>query len=192
MDSQINKVVRSTYLEIRKLGQLRDYIDVASAKTIASSCILSRLDYCNSILAGSSDDKLQKLQKVQNNAARLVLRRPKHDHITPLLNELHWLPIKSRITYKLATMCFKITKCNGPSYLNDLLIPHTANRPLRSKQNNTFVIPKTKLSTYGDRAFSHAGPSVWNKLPDDMRSMTDFNVFKKSLKTQLFKELFNN
>ena len=192
MDSQISNVCRASYFEIRKLGQLRDYLDVNSTKIIASSCVLSRLDYCNSILAGCTDDSLKKLQKVQNNAARLVLKKPKRDHITPLLNQLHWLPIKSRIKYKLATLCFKSTKCDGPLYLNKLLTPHTAIRPLRAEHRNTFEIPVTKLSTYGDRAFSHTGPSVWNALPYDLRNMSNFESFKKHLKTHLFREHFNS
>lgn len=173
---------------IRKLGQLRDYLDINSIKTIASSCILSRLDYCNSVLAGCPQDSLRKLQKVQNNAARLVLKKSKMEHITPLLNQLHWLPISSRIQYKLATICFKTTKCNGPSYLNEILATHTAARPLRSKYKNTFTVPSTKLSTYGDRAFSHTGPKAWNALPDDIRNLDNFDLFKKHLKTYLFKK----
>ena len=83
MDSQISNVCRASYFEIRKLGQLRDYLDVNSTKIIASSCVLSRLDYCNSILAGCTDDSLKKLQKVQNNAARLVFKKTqKRPHYT--------------------------------------------------------------------------------------------------------------
>ena len=147
MNSHVSNTVRASYYEIRKLGQLRDYLDLNSTKTIASSCILSRLDYCNSVLAGSSQDLIQKLQKVQNNAARLVLKKSRREHISPLLKQMHWLPVQSRIEYKLATICFKTSKCNGPSYLSEILTTHTATRPLRAKYTNTFLVPQTKLST---------------------------------------------
>ena len=96
MDSHISHVCRASYFEIRKLGQLRDYLDTNSSKIIASSCVLSRLDYCNSILASCPEEGLKKLQKVQNNAARLVLKKSKREHITPLLYELrlYYLTVK--------------------------------------------------------------------------------------------------
>ena len=97
MDSQINHISKVTYLEIRRLGHLRSYLDIKEASTLASAFILSRLDYCNSLLAGLPNDKLDKLQRIQNSAARLVLRRSKYDHATPMLKELHWLPIRARI-----------------------------------------------------------------------------------------------
>ena len=190
MNSQINSIVKRSYYELRKLGQIRDYLDTNSTKVLASSCILSRLDYCNSILAGAPDEMLNKLQMVQNNAARLVLKKSKREHITPLLKELHWLPIKSRIDFKLALLCFKSTKCGGPAYLENLLIPHTSSRPIRRNYLNTFDIPSINLKTYGGRAFTFTGPSVWNSLPDDLRSAGTLNTFKRNLKTYLFKKYF--
>ena len=190
MNSQINSIVKRSYYELRKLGQIRDYLDTNSTKALASACILSRLDYCNSILAGAPDELLNKLQMVQNNAARLVLKRSKREHVTPLLKELHWLPIKSRIDFKLAMLCFKSIKCGGPVYLENLLTPHTSSRPIRTNYLNTFNIPSINLKTYGDRAFTFIGPSVWNSLANDLRSADTLSIFKRNLKTYLFKKYF--
>ena len=126
MDSYVNQISKVSYLEIRRLGHLRSYLDINEASALASALILSRLDYCNSLLAGLPNDKLQKLQRIQNSAAKLVLGRSKYDHATPMLRELHWLPIKARIEYKLALTCFKSKSDNYPSYISDLLVPfHT-------------------------------------------------------------------
>ena len=127
MDSHVIQISKVSYLEIRRLGHLRSYLDINEAFTLASAFILSRLDYCNSLLAGLPNDKLQKLQRIQNSAARLVLGRLKYDHAAPMLRELHWLPIKARMEHKLALTCFKSKSGNYPSYISDLLVsthPH--------------------------------------------------------------------
>ena len=188
MDSHVNNIIKITYLELRKLGQIRSYLDLNSTKILASACILSRLDYCNSLLSNVSEENLNKLQMVQNNAARLVYRMSKKEHVTPLLHELHWLPVKARIEYKIATMCFKSLNGHGPMYLNQLLTPYEPQRQLRSSNLNKLVIPKTNLKTYGDRAFTSTGPSVWNCLPEHLKHTTDFESFKRNLKTYLFRE----
>ena len=191
MDSQINHISKVTYLEIRRLGHLRSYLDIKEASTLASAFILSRLDYCNSLLAGLPNDKLDKLQRIQNSAARLVLRRSKYDHATPMLKELHWLPIRARIEYKLVLTCFKSKSDNFPSYISDLLVPYTPSRSLRSSSSNNFSIPRVHLKGFGERAFTFSGPSVWNALPQELKSCSTLGQFKKQLKTHLFKNYLN-
>ena len=156
-----------------------------------SSFILSRLDYCNSLLAGISKDRISKLQRVQKNAARLTHKVPKFEHITPLLKELHWLPVQLRIEYKIALLCFKALNSLCPLYVKDLLKPYVPNRELRSCSNNTLEEPLTRLKTYGDRSFSSYAPRVWNALPKQVREAKTLSGFKGQLKTRLFKIHFN-
>ena len=85
---------------------IRKYLTVDAAKTIVCSLVLSRLDYCNSILSRSPKCLIQKLQRVQDTAARITLRMPRTEHTTPLLRMLRWLPIPSRIAYKIDSMCW--------------------------------------------------------------------------------------
>ena len=92
MDTQINYLYKITYLELKRITNIKKSIDIETPKTLVSSFILSRLDYCNSLLAGISKDKLNRLRRVQNSAARLILKVPRSEHITPLLKQLHWLP----------------------------------------------------------------------------------------------------
>ena len=103
------------------------------------------------------------------------------EHITPVLRQLHWLPIKQRITYKAM---------NGmaPKYIVDLLQRYTPTRQLRSSSNNLLVIPKLSLKSYGDRSFQVAAPRLWNTLPNSIKSIQSLNGLKNKIKTLLFKE----
>ena len=94
---------RAAYLELRRIASLRLYLTQSATAQLVSSAITSRLDYCNSSLAGLPVKQISRLQRVQNSAAKLVLRKSKYDHVTPLLQELHWLPIKFRPQYTIAT-----------------------------------------------------------------------------------------
>ena len=93
--------------QLRVLWSIRRFLDIEAAKTLATSLVISRLDYCNSLYFGLPDVLLDKLQKVQNSAARFVLKMKKSDHITDALRQLHWLPFRSRITFKVALITFK-------------------------------------------------------------------------------------
>ena len=97
MESQLNHVCKLSYLELRWLAHLRAYLNMDAMKKVMSAFLLSRLDYCNSLFAGLFNDKITKLQRIQNTAARLVLKQPKRHPMSPLLKDLHWLPIKARI-----------------------------------------------------------------------------------------------
>jgi len=130
----------------------------------------SRLDYCNSVLYGVTDNLIQRLQFVQNAAARLITRTGRCEHISPVLQELHWLPVRRRVDFKLATLMFKSLHGCTPSYLSDACKSALeASRRLRSSAAITCDIPwsRTRL---GDRSFDVAGPRLWNKLPVSLRS----------------------
>ena len=168
--------------------QVRHLINTDCATLLVSSLVLSTLDYCNSLLAGLPSEKLKKLQTVQNNAARLVLKKSKRDSPIPLLETLHWLPVEKRISYKLATMCHKCMYGNAPSYLTNILQLYTPSRHLRSSSDSKILFtPRLKLKTIGERSFSFCGPKTWNSLPKDLRETTSLDTFKRQLKTFLFK-----
>ncbi|KAL8558946.1 hypothetical protein ACOMHN_028258 [Nucella lapillus] len=107
MKNQVNLLCKTLYFQSRRIGKIRKYLTLDAAKKLAVSFILSRLDFCNSLLCGIPDEKLNKLQRIQNRAARMVLRRSRHESATLLLRTLHWLPVKARIEYKIATLCFQ-------------------------------------------------------------------------------------
>ena len=183
----VSNICRVCYFEIRRISSIRHYLSEDTTKMLLCAFVLSRLDYCNSLLAGSPSFLLDQLQRVQNHAARLISRSSKYDHITPLLHSLHWLPIKKRIHYKVASLCYNSFNSTLPQYLQELLHIYTPMRTLRSSTDTrVFTIPCTRTVSFGQRSFSFQGPTVWNKLPYSLRNSATPSTFKASLKTHLF------
>ena len=136
---------------------------------------------------------MERLQLVQNAAARLVSGTRKFDHITPVLKEMHWLPVRQRITYKVAMLVFKCLTSRAPGYLTTDCVPvasTTGRKHLRSAKSLTLVVPRSRTEI-GSRRFAVAGPTVWNSLPQQLR-VTDCSLatFRRSLKTHLFIKSF--
>ena len=190
MQNHISNVCRSTFLALRRIASIRPYLSVHSTRVLIHALVMSRLDYCNSTLSGIPSEHLARLQRVQNNAARLVLKKRKRDHVSPLLKELHWLPISYRIQFKLATMAFRHFENSLPPYLSQSLTIYQTSRTLRSSSEKLLKIPRTKLKSAGDRTFSSSVPKVWNSLPLSLRTTATLSLFKSHLKTYLFCQAF--
>ena len=188
--TQIKEKCKIAFCNIRAIRSIRDFITVDICKILVSSLVLSHIDYCNSILYGLPNCDLDKLQRVQNCAAKLVLNQSKYSSATAALRELHWLPIRQRIKYKLACMVFRCLHNSAPSYLVDLLQMKLNVRNVRSDTRLCLEVPLLKRSTFLSRAFSYSGPVIWNGLPFSIRSLGDFHSFKKQLKTHFFDEAF--
>ena len=153
--------------------------------------VSSRLDNTNALLSGMSKTNLAKLQSVLNTAARIVSLSPKRCHITPILKDLHWLPIEKRIQYKLLVITFRCLHGFAPTYLEEMISVHKPTRILRSADKCLLSIPTAKLKTYGDRAFAVSAPTLWNNLPFNIRRIESINSFKTAIKTHLFKAAYN-
>ncbi|XP_064622341.1 uncharacterized protein LOC135484636 [Lineus longissimus] len=190
MDAHVSSVVRSASYHLRNIGLVRRQLTVDATKNLAQALVLSRLDYCNSSLAGISEQSLRKLQLVQNRAARLVTRTNRRAHITPVLPELHWLPVRERIQFKLILLTYKVYHHLAPNYLNDLLEHYTPPRSLRSGSMDLLKENKYRLKTFGGRSFSILAPQVWNSLPSTLRAAQDVNTFRRDLKTYLFVQAY--
>ena len=191
MNKHVDNTVRAAFFKLREIAYYRRFLTPDSLKTLIHAYITSRLDYCNSVLFGLPDNVLCKLQSVLNAAARLVSGTRKFDHVSPILKELHWLPIKQRIKYKIILLVFKSLNKLAPPYLSDKLLIKPENG-LRSSNQNLLIVPRKNLKSYGDRSFCTAGPKLWNSLPRNMRQMTalELEPFKAQLKTYLFTEAF--
>ena len=188
MKQHINRVVSSCFFQLRRLRQIRRSAGEEVTKRLVTALVLSRLDYCNAALAGLPESTIRPLQRVQDAAARLITNTKPSDHITPVLMRLHWLPIKSRIVYKLCLQMHLILTNQCPDYMADMVQLTAANslRPgLRSASRLLYRKPALKTK-FGERAFSYAGPAAWNSLPDYIQSDLNTNSFKKLLKTHLF------
>ena len=190
MSGQITDMCKKSYFHLKNIGKIREYIDKDTAQLLVSALVMSRLDYCNSLLAGLPQKSLDRLQKVQNQAARIVSLTKRRDHITPVLKSLHWLPIKDRVNFKVLCHTFKCQTGTSPVYLHDLLSQHVPQRNLRSGNRNMLDVPLTRASL-GDRAFSVHGPKLWNNLPDHLKSCSTLESFKKHLKTYFFSQTYD-
>jgi len=137
-----------------------------------------------------TDSNFNKLQRVQNTLARVVLRLRKFDHITPALMELHWLPIKHRVTFKLATLTFKTMQFGQPTYLRDLVKFYDPVRTLRSSSKRLLCLDRCR-TVVATRSFKHSSATIWNSLPVDIRDCNTIDTFKRKLKTYLFKLAFS-
>jgi hypothetical protein len=187
MHAQILSIVRAVNYELRRIGSIRHYLSEQATQTLVSAFILSRLDYCNALLYGCPQYLLNRLQKLQNNAARLILRVRKRDHISPHLQALHWLPIESRIKYKIACLSFGAFTHTGPAYMTDLIQTYTPTRSLRSSADtSTLLPPRVSTKSFGERSFSYSAPLIWNSLPVTLRHSSSPVSFRSALKTHLF------
>ena len=144
----------------------------------------------NALLYSLPSNHLDKLTRVQNAAARLVTRTKKFDHITPVLVQLHWLPIAQRIEFKILLLVYKCLHNLAPSYLSALIVPVSSQRALRSSSKNLLTVQKSRTIRYGDGAFCNAGPQLWNKLPENVKDSASVDIFKSKLKTCLFNKAY--
>ena len=190
MDKQVSELCRKLNYQIYNIARIRRYLEIESCHHIVRSLVTSRMDYGNSLLAGLTENNLNKLQRVQNKAARIIFRLKRRDHITPYLHSLHWLPVRQRINFKLLVIIYQCVNHDAPVYLcNDISLHSstvTGTRILRSAMDATKLhIPRTS-KTVGDHAYSVAGPRTWNTLPISIREAPTIHSFKKSLKSHLY------
>jgi len=158
-------------------------------QSLIVALLLSRLDYCNSLLFGPPANLIQRLQSVQNAAARLIFRIRRSEHITPALINLHWLRVSERISFKLAALTYRSIHGTSPSYLQSCFTrvsDITSRRRLRSSTTHRLDVPLVRLYTVCRRAFPVSGATVWNDLPLHVASAPSLAVFRQRLKTFLF------
>ncbi len=161
-DRQINSVVKSSFFQLRLLSKAKYFLSFKNLEKVIHAFITSKLDYCNSLW----------------------------DHITPVLQSLHWLPVRYRVDFNILLIVYKSLNGMAPSYISDLLIEHNVTRSLRSSNQRLLFIPKTRRKYRGDHAFATTAPRLWNDLPMFIRMASSVAIFKSKLKTYLFDKAF--
>ena len=188
MNAHVTKTCKAGFFYLHNICRIRKFLTQEITEKLIHAFVTSRLDYCNSLLYGLPSDLLAKLQRVQNAAARLIHRAPRFCHITPLLVDLHWLDIKSRIDFKIILLTLKAIHGQAPAYICELVnLKPNSSYGLRS--NNKMLLSTLNfrtLPTLGDRAFAAAAPKLWNAIPLSIRQEQNLEHFKKKLKTYLF------
>ena len=195
MNAHVSNIARTCYVELRRLAYIRRFQTSTATATLVSAFVLSRIDYCNSLLFGSTLDVTSHLQRIQNYAARVILRLPMSSRITIHLKSLHWLPVKVRSTYKIACLCYHCHSSTAPSYVTDMLHKkplHTRNTRSSSYTMPLLNRPAHSKATLGDRSFSFASSSVWNSIPNDVKCAPSLSSFKSRLKTYLFRSVYKD
>ncbi|XP_064877885.1 uncharacterized protein LOC135572926, partial [Oncorhynchus nerka] len=189
--TNIKAVARSCRFMLYNIRRVRPCLTQEAAQVLIQALVISRLDYCNSLLAGLPACAIKPLQLIQNAAAHLVFNLPKFSHVTPLLRSLHWLPVEARIRYKTMVLAYGAVRGTAPQYLQALIRPYTQTRALRSSTSG--LLASLPLRKYSSRAaqsklFAALAPQWWNKLPHDARTAESITTFRRHLKPHLFQE----
>ncbi|XDV50661.1 hypothetical protein PO909_019679 [Leuciscus waleckii] len=182
----ISKTARSCRFALHNIRKIRPFLTEHATQLIVQALVISRLDYCNALLAGLPACATKPLQMTQNAAARLVFNEPKRAHVTPLFTSLHWLPLAARIKFKALTLAYRTITGSAPSYFHSLLRVYIPTRHLRSVNERRLVVPSQKATKSLSRTFSFTVPCWWNALPTLIRNAESLTTFKKQLKTNLF------
>ena len=163
LKDHVANVCRSINFNLYSIGKIRKYLDRPTVEKLVNATITSRLDYCNSLMFGIPKDLMSQLQKRQNHAARVITQWRKYDHITPVLVDLHWLPVKQRIDFKILLLTYKALNGLAPAYIRELLTPYIHARTLRSMDNNLLEPPKhmeVSIGVFWQKIFCCSCPSA--------------------------------
>lgn len=190
MEKQVNAVVKSCYYQIRCIGQIRKYLTNDASRTLVQALVTSRLDYGNAMLCGLPKGLTDRLQRAQNSAARLITGTHIRDHITPVLQDLHWLPVQYRSSYKILVYTYKVLNGLAPVYLSEKIQRYQPTRALRSQSQNLLKVPPVRTANYGDRCLGRSSALLWNNLPHEIKCAATISTFKKHIKTYLFKSAY--
>ena len=174
----MNSITCHCYKILKDIGSIKSCFQKEHLESLVHAVVSGRLDYCNSLLINISKENLNKLQKLQNAAARLVLGRRRRESAVQALRDLHWLNIEKRIIFKILLLVFKVLKgmCSD-------------NLKLTYKQFNGRSHDFLKLETptfktkFGERTFEYNGSRLWNALPYELRTIEDVKMYKKKVKT---------
>ena len=185
MTTQVSRTISTCSFHMRNIAQILRYLTRPTTERVVNALITSRLDYCNSLLFGTSASNINRLQRLQNSVARLVTRQARRDSAMPILRELHWLPVRHRVSYKIAELTFKALHGDlSPPYLQQCVQIYSPVRSLRSASSYILVQSRSH-SAAGDCTFVHAAATVWNALPVSVTSKDSLLSFKAALKTHL-------
>ena len=183
LSNHVNKVAALCYFHIRQLRIVRRTLTDEVAHSLVRALIYNRIDYCNGMLASSPKYLTEKLQSVLRVAARLVLRLPSRSPISASMrDQLHWLSVESRVKFKLALLAYKSVHGLAPEYLSVYCVPVSRSpcrSHLRSADQWSMSVPRTKTVPIGPRGFYCSCPCVWNS------SLRDLNLSLETFRCEL-------
>lgn len=198
LSSQISTVTKACFYHIRDLRRIRKFLPTSAVVTLSNALVSSKLDYCNSLYQGIATKQLRRLQSIQNTLCRVIYKKSRYTSVTPLLKDLHWLPVCSRINFKIGLLTYKALKTGLPVYLKCHLKPYCSARNTRMSDPANAVLDAPyynskihKSVTQLKCSFSYFAPRFWNSLPLDIRSCGSILSFRRRLKGHLFNLAFS-
>ena len=192
MDDQVSALRSKLIADLRTINSIRPLLTREACKKLVVSIMLSKLDYCNSLLFNTKQSNIRRLQSIQNCAARMIFGKNRQTDATTLLVQLHWLPVHRRIEYKAAALVHHaLFNKSAPTYLSSLISPYKPIRSLRSSEKHLLSVPTTKLKV-GEKCFSVFGPKTWNSLPQSIRDIQSTQAFRRQLKTFMFRKFLED
>ena len=183
-DCHIVKTVSSCISSLAQINRVKHVLDKSLLTLIIRSIVFSKLYYCSSVYANITASNISKLQAVQNFAARIIMKSRKFDHITPLLNELHWIPVKLHLLYRDAVLTFKCLNGTTPESLSQQFVRRADISGRCTRNSNSLDIPFFKSAT-GQRTFHYRAVSLWNELPENIKCSLSISIFKHKLRKYL-------
>ena len=195
MNAHVSNIAQTCYFELRRLASIRRFLTSTATSTLVPAFVLSIIDYCNSLQLGSTHDVTSHLQRIQNYAARVILRPPKSSCITTHLISLHWLPVKVRSTYKMVCLCYHCHSSTASSYVADMLHKKPSHTRITRSSSYTMPLlnrPAHSKATLDDRSFSFASSSVWNSILNVVWCAPSLSSFNSRFWTYLFHSVCND
>jgi len=189
MAAHVRATLRTCFAELRQIRSVRRSLSREALLTLIRALVVSKLDYCNSVLVGVTITLQRRLQSVFNAGAR------RSEHVTPLLRDLNWLKVPERIQFRLCVLTYWCLHGISPSYLAETLHLTSSvesRRRLRSGSTSTLLVPTSRRTTLGDRALPEAAAWAYNVLPASVRTIESFTAFRRQIKTLLFKASVND
>ena len=183
---------KSASYQLYRIRQIVKFLDLPARKTLVSSLVMSQLDYANAIFINLPSSSIYPIQRIQNQAAKLILNKHWLNSSTISMRQLHWLPIRFRCKYKMLLHVYRCMKDEAPKYLwQKLNLRNPARMTCSATECNLLQVPYNRRKTLADCGFSSAGPMLWNSLPLELQTAPSVSNFKKLLKTHLFKICYN-
>ena len=191
-DLHIRKKCQAANHQLHNLKNIRQHLSQKSAEVLVHGLVHSQLDFRNSLFAELPSKYIDKHQKTQNRAARVVTQSKFDQSAKPMLKKLQWLPVKARVIFKIVVLVFKCLQGSAPSYLRNMVEIEQPKYSLTwSAAGILLSVPATRTKMC-DRSFHVAGPKLWNSLPSDIRSLSSECVFRQRLKTHLFSQFLSD
>ena len=179
--TRIGELCKKVMGRLMFINRVKDHFDKSTRTIVVESLALSQINYCNNVWSSASKTQLQRVQKLQNFAAKVADGSArKFDHVAPIINDLKWLKIDKQCDYNLCCLVFKVLNFKLPDWFLTLPTVGEMNDG-RTRQAGDLFIPRTNLNV-GSRAFNVWGPRVWNRLPVSIRIINSLTVFKTRLK----------